>query len=310
MTAMPAPKPDRDVRPDHAAAPRRDDSMLLLRSLVEDSVDEGYARAAARRGGGEPQSRTAVWVLAVGLVAVGLLLSTAYVQARDRAGSVTAARKALVSEIQRRDAADERAQRSLDRQRAATQKAQRDALALTGAGSALAARLTSLEAVTGAGPVTGPGMVVRIDDAPAPADGADVDPRTDQASAGRVTDRDLQTVVNEVWAAGAEAVSVNGQRLTALSAIRSAGDAVLVDFRPLVPPYRVTAIGDPRSLRSTFVAGFGGSYLQVLKGYGITYAVQDRDRLSLPASAGVTLRYAAAPPDTTATPTDDKEPAK
>ena len=68
-------------------------------------------------------------------------------------------------------------------------------------------------------PVTGPGMVVRLDDAPTgDGDGADVDPRTDDDADGRVTDRDLQTVVNEVWAAGAEAVAVNGQRLTALSA--------------------------------------------------------------------------------------------
>jgi uncharacterized protein YlxW (UPF0749 family) len=90
-------------------------------------------------------------------------------------------------------------------------------------------------------------------------------------------------------------VAVNGQRLTALSAIRSAGDAILVDFRPLNPPYEIQAVGDAHSLRTSFVAGFGGSYLQVLQGYGITYAVEDRDRLQLPASAGVRLRYAAAP---------------
>ena len=65
---------------------------------------------------------------------------------------------------------------------------------------------------------------------------------------------------------------MNGQRLTALSAIRAAGDAVLVDFRPLTPPYTIEAVGDPHKLRETFVGGFGGSYLQVLQGYGITYA--------------------------------------
>ena len=46
-------------------------------------------------------------------------------------------------------------------------------------------------------------------------------------------DRDLQVIVNGLWAAGAEAIAVNGQRLTACSAIRSAGEAILVDFRPL-----------------------------------------------------------------------------
>jgi uncharacterized protein YlxW (UPF0749 family) len=149
-------------------------------------------------------------------------------------------------------------------------------------------------------------MLVRLDDAPSDDGGADVDPRTGGADDGRVTDRDLQTIVNEVWAAGAEAVSVNGQRLTALSAIRSAGDAVLVDFRPLNPPYTIRAVGDPKTLRTTFVGGFGGSYLQVLHGYGITYSVDDQNRVRLPASAGVALRFAAVPAPTDA-PDDTKD---
>jgi uncharacterized protein YlxW (UPF0749 family) len=268
--------------------------MLLLRDLVEGSLDEGYARAAARRAAGEPPGRGGLWVLAVGLLAVGLLLATAFAQTRARAGSAAQARDELVQEVQRREAQNERQQRQLDRERASVQRAQRAALALTGAGAALTRRLDDLEASTGAGEVTGPGMVVRVEDAGEPA-GADVDPRTQEDDEGRVTDRDLQTIVNEVWAAGAEAVAVNGQRLTALSAIRAAGDAVLVDFRPLTPPYVVSAIGDPDTLRSTFVGGFGGSYLQVLRGYGITSSVSDDDRLRLPASAGVGLRYAAAP---------------
>jgi uncharacterized protein YlxW (UPF0749 family) len=291
MAAMPAPPAAHD-RP--AGTTRRDDSMLLLRNLVEDSLDEGYARAAARREEGAPRSRATVWVLTAGLLAVGLLLTTAYVQTRDRAGSAQQARDALVAEVENRADANERTQRQLDRLRTAVRRDQQNALQLTDAGAALSARLAGLEAVTGAGPVTGPGMTVRLEEA-ASDDDADVDPRTDQTDDGRVTDRDLQTVVNEVWAAGAEAIAVNGQRLTALSAIRSAGDAVLVDFRPLNPPYVIEAVGDPDTLRSSFVGGFGGSYLQVLQGYGITYAVKDADRLELPASVGVSLRYAAEP---------------
>ena len=277
---------------------RPDDSMLLLRNLVEDSLDEGYARAAARRAAGEPASRSAVLVLTIGLLLVGLLLATAFAQTRQRAGSAAEARDALVAEVEQRSAANDKAQAQLDRQRAAVQRAQRQVLALSGAGTELADRLARLEAATGAAPVTGPGMVVRLNDAAGDGSGSDVDPRTDVDTDGRVTDRDLQTVVNEIWAAGAEAVAVNGQRLTALSAIRSAGDAVLVDFRPLTPPYRIEAVGDPKKLRETFVGGFGGSYLQVLQGYGITYAVEDNDRLQLAASAGVRLRYAAEPQPT------------
>ncbi len=282
--------------------------MLLLRRLVEDSLDEGYARAAARRGPDARRSRTTVWVLTAGLLAVGLLLTTAFVQARERAGSAEEARDALIAEVDARETANERAQRQLDRLRAAVQRDQQEALALTGAGADLATQLGDLEAITGAGAVTGPGMTVRLDEATDDTD-ADVDPRTDQTDEGRVTDRDLQTVVNEIWAAGAEAVAVNGQRLTALSAIRSAGDAVLVDFRPLNPPYEIAAIGEPKTMRTTFVGGFGGSYLQVLQGYGITYTVEDADKLELPASAGVSLRHAAAPAPA-AGPPDEKDTKK
>lgn len=293
MGPMPTPAPPRP-----AEQPHRADSMLLLRDLVEGSLDEGYARAAARRGSGEPPGRGSIWLLAVGLLAVGLLLATAFAQTRDRAGSAAEARDALVAEVQQRADANEAAQRRLERQRATVQRDQRRELTVTTEGADLAQRLGDLEAATGAGAVSGPGMVLRIDDAAATGDagdGADVDPRTDEGADGRVTDRDLQTLVNEVWAAGAEAVAVNGQRLTALSAIRAAGDAVLVDFRPLTPPYVVEAVGDPHVLRPAFVGGFGGSYLQVLKGYGITSTVRDDDRLALPASVGVSLRYAAPP---------------
>lgn len=273
--------------------------MLLLTSLVEDSLDQGYARAAARRAAsGEPATSGPAGrlVLTIGLLAVGLLLATAAAQTRDRSSAAAETRAALAAEIADRQRANERTERALDRTRAAVTADRREALRRTAQGAALSRALTRLESATGAAPVTGPGMLVRLEDAPTGDDGADVDPRTGGDSDGRVTDRDLQTVVNEVWAAGAEAVSVNGQRLTALSAIRAAGEAILVDFRPLVPPYEVSAIG-AGSLRVDFVSGFGGSYLQVLRDYGITYVVEDRDALRLPASAGVTLRYATTPED-------------
>ena len=268
--------------------------MLLLTSLVEDSLDDGYARAAARRAAGEPPARYGPVVLVVGLVAVGLLLTTAAVQTRQRADATAEARDALTAEIEDRAAANDRAERQLDRARARAARERRQQLRATDEGAAVERSLTRLEAVTGAGAVTGPGFVLRLDDAPADPSGADVDPRTDQSDDGRVSDRDLQTLVNEVWASGAEAVSINGQRLTALSAIRSAGQAILVDFRPLSPPYEVTAVG-PEEMRPAFVGGFGGSYLAVLREYGIDYTVTDEDDLLLPASAGVTVRYAVSP---------------
>lgn len=270
--------------------------MLLLTALVEDSLDQGYARAAARRDAGEPPSRSSRWVLAAGLLAVGLLLATAAVEARARSSSVAEARAALTAEIEDRESANADLERTLERQRAAVAREREKSLQLTSEGVRLSDALTTLEAAAGAAAVRGPGMVVRLTDAQTDPTGADVDPRAGEAGEGRVTDRDMQTVVNEIWASGAEAVAINEQRLTALSAIRAAGEAILVDFRPLNPPYVVAAVGPP-SMRTAFVEGFGGSYLQVLRDYGIQYAVQDSDDLVLPASAGVAVRYAVTPAD-------------
>ena len=117
------------------------------------------------------------------------------------------------------------------------------------------------------------------------------------SSDGRVFDRDLQTIVNGLWAAGAEAVAVNGQRLTALSAIRSAGEAILVDYRPLVPPYRVEAIGDPDDLQTSFAASTAGAYLQSLQdNFGVSASIEAKSSLTLPGSGSLALRKASPSP--------------
>ena len=73
----------------------------------------------------------------------------------------------------------------------------------------------------------------------------------------------LQLVVNALWAAGAEAVSINGQRLGPTTAIRFAGEAVLVDFRPVTNPYEISAIGNPDALQREFLEN---SEVKVLAG--------------------------------------------
>lgn len=271
--------------------------MSLLTNLMDNSLDGGYAEAAARRATTGGARWRPSWLLAVGLLGVGLLLATSAAQVRDRAPAAAEARAALTREIDRRTAATDRLEVQLDQLRASVAKGRQDALRLTTSGSELAARLANLETATGAGPVVGPAVVVRIEDAPtSDSAAADGDPRAGDANRqGRVSDRDLQTITNELWAAGAEAIAINGQRLTALSAIRSAGEAVLVDFRPLSPPYDVVAVGDASAVQAAFAEGFGGSYLQVLKGYGITYSIDTKKRVRLPASGGLTVRYAEVP---------------
>ena len=100
-------------------------------------------------------------------------------------------------------------------------------------------------------------------------------------------------MVNELWAVGAEAISVNDIRLTPTSAIRFAGEAVLVDFEPISPPYVIRAIGNADRLDTGFAASDVASRYQTLAGVeGIGFSFDERSRLQLPGAAVGTLAYA------------------
>jgi uncharacterized protein YlxW (UPF0749 family) len=160
-------------------------------------------------------------------------------------------------------------------------------------GAAVARQLADLQVATGIGPVTGPGLVVRLDDA-ASTDDADAD-RGGQVSAGRVLDHDLQDAANGLWAAGAEALAINGVRLSSLTAIRSAGEAILVDFLPLTPPYTLRAIGDPGDLEAAFADGAAGRRLATLaSAYGLELVIKRTDEQTLPGSGEPSLRIATS----------------
>ena len=110
----------------------------------------------------------------------------------------------------------------------------RDDRASSAAGPSGAA---ALAAQAGASAVIGPGLRVKVADADAiPAD-------VKEAGAYRISDTDLQLLVNALWSAGAEAIALNGNRIVATTSIRAAGETVVVNFRPLSPPYRLDAIG-------------------------------------------------------------------
>jgi uncharacterized protein YlxW (UPF0749 family) len=86
---------------------------------------------------------------------------------------------------------------------------------------------------------------------------------------------------------------VNGRRLTVLSEIRSAGQAILVDFRPLIPPYVVAVIGDPARLPNRFAANHAGFYLQSIRdSYGVGVDIASANQLRLPGAGTLGLRRA------------------
>ena len=275
---------------------RPDASMTLIREMLERPLDPGYAAAARRR---TAQGQPAATSLRAPLVIVttcllGLLMGLASSAIRGTETTKSQARAQLVAEIeQRQDAADALTARTLALRGEVTAL---ENTALEATSPATRERLETVSVAAGAVEVRGPAFVVTLDDAPKTDDpsGADANPRTSSGNNdGKVISRDVQIVANSLWEAGAEAISINGQRLTATSAIRFAGDAILVDYRPLARPYVITAIGQPGQLPATFADGSGGTYLSTLtNSFGIKATTAVRDTATVPASSLTTLRYA------------------
>jgi uncharacterized protein YlxW (UPF0749 family) len=274
---------------------RPDASMLLLNNLMHNTLDEGYAEAAQRRAtagdGARPHRPGAL--AGVALVVLALLLATAYGQVQRSETAATQARNDLIQRIDTRTAQTDRLREELAKLRKQVNSAQDRALQATATGGQASRSLSRLELAAGVAPAAGPGIVVTVDDAAGDRTGSG-DPRDRTGpDLARVLDSDLQRLVNGLWAAGAEAVEINGQRLTALSAIRSAGDAILVDFRPLSPPYTVKAIGDPKTLDARFADSSAGRQFSTLQQtYGIRFDVATKKKLRLPGASTVSLHLA------------------
>ena len=287
------PGPDRAPDARRAEGPRRapDASMTLIRTMMERPLDPGYQAAADRRvAQGLPGStslrapRLAVAALGIGLV-VGVAASNLTATDSPRA----AARAELVGQIEdRRDQVRRLSEEAQDLQgRVTALEASQDVIGSQGR------RSSDLAVAVGALPLAGPGMTLSLDDAP-----PDDQPSSEAADEGRVNSRDLQFVVNALWESGAEAMSINGNRLTSVSAIRFAGAAIIVDYRPLSPPYRITALGDPDSLPTDFADGPGGTYVSTLSSsFGIRVERSVEADLTVPAAVGLTTRYAQVDTD-------------
>lgn len=273
--------------------------MSLLTNVMDHSLDDGYAEAAERRGEAGrsrlPRTARAKAGLAGGLVLAGLVVTLGAAQAREAAPTLAKEREKLIERIEKSTDDADALQREVERLRGKVDAAQNEALDQHGGGRE--AQLMSL--LAGVTPVKGPGVKLVVDDAEGAVQGSGGGPRRSNsfADSGRLRDRDLQRIVNGLWEQGAEAVAINGQRLTALSAIRAAGDAILVDNKPLPPPYTVLAIGDGERLSTRFQDSADGRYLHLLKeNFGIRATITVQDSVSLPGAPRFTVRTATPSP--------------
>ena len=150
---------------------------------------------------------------------------------------------------------------------------------------------SNLQILSGLSSVKGEGIEINISDA-VKTDSLD----NSDIELARVYDSDIQLLVNALWASGAESIAINNARLTSTSAIRSAGDAILVNYRPLLPPFVISAIGD-KELRNRLIKHPDYIDLEfVVKTYGLGFSVSENmdiemiaTGVALPSLQGITV---------------------
>lgn len=286
--------------------------MALITEVMERPLDPSYGEEAERRraAGLPPSTGSRTPLVVIASVVIGFLLVTAALSLRVPATAETKARDHLVGQIHNRQAEGDRKADRVAGLRSDVARLQQRALA--GTGEPVADRLAAAELAAGTVPLAGPGLQLTVDDAEQEKGAADGDanPRTSaQGTDGRVVSRDLQFLVNSLWKAGAEAISVGGQRLTSQSAIRFAGEAILVDYRPLTRPYVITAIGDPKTMPSRFQRGPGGQYLRALQDqFHIRANLVVEDHLTVPAASAIRIRVATPVPVASAGADSEEQP--
>ncbi|MFI6519438.1 DUF881 domain-containing protein [Spirillospora sp. NPDC050679] len=286
--------PERGPAPGRPPGWRPDASMSLLADLFAGRLlDPGYAEAAARRAAAGAPARgpsrlRGTGVLAV-LVLAGVLVAAAGAEVRRSEPVAAEQRSRLIEQIRTRTAESDALERRVQSLRADTERLRAAALARSNEGEQARRELAAEAAAVAAAPAAGPGLVVTLDDAPRePGDAARA--RVDE---GRVYDQDLQVLVNGLWAAGATAIAINGLRLTPTTAVRTAGEAILVDYRPLTAPYTVTALGEPDRLSDAFSGSAADRRLAVLKErFGMRYDRRRTGGARLPAAGSPRLRHA------------------
>jgi uncharacterized protein YlxW (UPF0749 family) len=159
-------------------------------------------------------------------------------------------------------------------------------------------RVGELEMPAGLEAVEGPGVTVTLEDAPKQAQ----EDAGEDIKSAIVHQQDIQAVVNALWAGGAEAMTLQGQRVISTTGIKCVGNTVILHGVPYSPPYRISAIGDSADM----VGALGDSayiqaYLDGVRKYGLGWQLESEASIEAPAYDGVTeMRYAEQADDPTA----------
>jgi len=271
----------------------------LLRSLLSEHLDPGYA-AAAKRHAEKPRRRAADWAWQLcGGLAVAIIFATAAAQAQSGAPATRETQQVLVDGVNAAEVSTRDATARRDTLAAAVESDRRSRLEGDERGRRLLADLDAAEFAAAATPVVGPGLRLTVTEPDAARDLSDVTKQRVAGSRQIILDRDLQLAVNSLWVSGAEAIAVGGVRIGPNVTIRQAGGGMLVDNQPIASPYVILAIGPPHGMHDAFDNSPALQRLRLLETtYGVGVTVAEAEDLTVPASTVRDVNFAkeAGPP--------------
>ena len=274
-----------------AGAPTRIPVPSLLRSLLSEHLDPGYAAAAKQ---GRRRSRAAEWSWQlIAALSVAAVLVLAWSQAQATRPGVAESRQVLAGSVAATQSTTDELTDRRDSLAAEVDAERRTRLEGDAIGRRLLAELDQANFAAPATPVIGPGLTVTVTDPGITPDLTDVSKERVEGSRQVILDRDLQLVVNSLWVAGAEAVSVGGVRIGPNVTIRQAGGGILVDNKPISSPYAILAVGPPHAMQESFDRSTGLQRLRLLEAsYGVGVTVASGDGLALPAGSVRDINFA------------------
>lgn len=259
----------------HASA-----QLGLLRYLTESAMDGDYELVARRTPAAVTGRRGAPAAFIA--LAFGFLVVLSVVQTSQGEAAAESGRADLIAQLREGRADLEEQHDRAEALRAEVADLREKVLGSASLSQRTRRELARLGMAAGTTRVHGEGLVVRVDD----AEGATMDRE-------RVLDIDLQRLVNALWGAGAEAISINGHRLGPLSAIRQAGVAITVNYNSLERPYVIRVIGDRGRLPARFAeTASGRAWLDLQRRVNLQFRMSSSTDVTMPALPSTPLRHA------------------
>ncbi len=226
--------------------------------------------------------RTWAWSVALALVVIGFLGAGQWNGSALRRELRTDAQQVLAEQAAGLEIDQQALRTQIETLEDQVREAQTAAEGSEAALAGLNEQVRAAELAAGLTPVVGPGVVAEIADSKRP-----VPPGEDPARYLVLVD-DLRDLVAALWAAGAEAIAINGERLTARTSVSGAGASILINVTPYSPPYRIEAIGPPGLLDRYLSDPTFAIVNQRIDAYGLEFATVAQDEVHLPAYVGLT----------------------